>query len=34
MVLQRKVESLRRHKTYMLGLLKEDDAHKVQNLDL
>ena len=34
MALQREVESLRRHKTNILGLLKEDDVCKVQNLDL
>ena len=34
LALQREVESLKRHKTQMLGLLKEDDAHKVQILDL
>ena len=34
MALQREVESLRQHKTNMLGLLKEDDDCKVQNLDL
>ena len=33
-VLQREVESLRQHKTHMLGLLKEDEDRKVQNLDL
>ena len=33
-VLQREIESLRRHKTHMLGLLKEDKERKVQNLDL
>ena len=32
--LQREVESLRWHKTHMLGPLKEDDDRKVQNLDL
>ena len=31
--LQCEVESLGWHKTHMLGLLKEDDARKVQNLD-
>ena len=34
MALQREVESLKRHKTHMLGLLKEDDTRKVQILDL
>ena len=34
LVLQREVESLKRHKTQMLGLLKEDDTLKVQILDL
>ena len=34
LALQHEVESLRRHKTNMLGVLKEDDARKVQNLDL
>ena len=34
MALQREVESLKRHKTQMLGLLKEDDSCKVQILDL
>ena len=27
--LQREIESLKRHKTQMLGLLKEEDTHKV-----
>ena len=34
MALQREVESLKRHKTQMLGLLKEDDTRKVQIVDL
>ena len=34
LALQREVESLKQHKTQMLGLLKEDDIHKVQLLDL
>ena len=34
LALQREVESLKRHKTQMLGLLKEDDSRKVQILDL
>ena len=34
LALQREVESLKRHKTQMLGLLKEDDTRKVQILDL
>ena len=33
-VLQRKIESLKRHKTHMLSLLMEDEECKVQNLDL
>ena len=32
--LQQEDESLRQHKTNMLGLLKEDDDRKIQNLDL
>ena len=32
--LQREIESLKRHKTQMLGLLKEDDTRKVQIVDL
>ena len=34
LVLQREIESLKRHKTQMLGLLKEDDTRKVQIVDL
>ena len=34
LALQCEVESLKRHKTHMLGLLKEDDTRKVQILDL
>ena len=34
LALQCEVESLKRHKTEMLGLLKEDDTRKVQILDL
>ena len=34
LALQREVESLKRHKTQMLRLLKEDDSRKVQILDL
>ena len=34
MALQREIESLKRHKTQMLGLLKEDDTCKVQIVDL
>ena len=34
LALQREVESLKLHKTQMLGLLKEDDSCKVQILDL
>ena len=34
MALQREIESLKRHKTQMLGLLKEDDTRKVQIVDL
>ena len=33
-VLQREIESLRRHKTHKLGLLKGDEECKAQNLDL
>ena len=33
-VLQREIESLRRHKIHMLGLLKEYEECKAQNLDL
>ena len=33
-VLQREIESLRRHKIHMIGLLKEDEERKVQNIDL
>ena len=32
--LQREIESLKRHKTQMLGLLKEEDTYKVQIVDL
>ena len=34
LALQCEVESLKRHKTQMLGLLKEDDTRKVQIVDL
>ena len=34
LALQREIESLKRHKTQMLGLLKEDDTRKVQIVDL
>ena len=34
LALQREIESLKRHKTQMLGLLKEDDTCKVQIVDL
>ena len=34
LALQREIESLKRHKTQMLGLLKEDDTHRVQIVDL
>ena len=34
LVLQCEIESLKRHKTQMLGLLKEDDTRKVQIVDL
>ena len=34
LALQREIESLKWHKTQMLGLLKEDDTRKVQIVDL
>ena len=34
LALQHEVESVKRHKTQMLGLLKEDDTRKVQIMDL
>ena len=34
LALQCEIESLKRHKTQMLGLLKEDDTRKVQIMDL
>ena len=34
LAMQREIESLKRHKTQMLGLLKEDNACKVQIVDL
>ena len=33
-MLQREIENLRRYKIHILGLLKEDEEHKAQNLDL